>query len=220
MFTEHPSGRIEAVQKKELPSAHGLSLRLLDSGHSILGTMTLTEALRHVEPASHLAHWKEDTYRIIPLRIPDKTELFGCETRGLTQRKKVFKRKGRGKELYLSTTPDPMLLSTILSKAYTFLLRGARVEFHLRQKTDRKLEDMTVDWALENRLHLRPDSILAAMPKGSTMLACPCTVSTEKLPSLMWAVEHKPSLLGGGDATSRAIKQLGTWSPGPAPEAD
>ena len=51
------------------------------------------------------------------------------------------------------------------------LIRRARVEFSLCQKSCPANRIKTMDWALANALHLRPDTTLAAMLVGTTMSA-------------------------------------------------
>ena len=122
----------------------------------------------------------------------------------------MFKRLGRSKDFPLTTTEEPSLLQHQLGKAYGFLLLGSRIEFRLRPKSKPSfLKNKTVDWALEHALHLRPDSILTAMPEGSMMLAKPCTAAEQ--PTLMWGIEHPPSLERVGVRKPKWIYRLGTW---------
>ena len=95
------------------------------------------------------------------------------------------------------------------------------MEFHLHQKSKDR-HNRTVDWALAHCLHLRPDSILAAMPEGTTTLAEPGTSDMsfkKKLPKnidqakshLMWVLEHEEALNRGHAGTPEHIKKLATW---------
>ena len=127
---------------------------------------------------------------------------------------KRTKRAGWSKEFPLTTTEHGGRLQLILSKAYTFLLQGIGVEFCLSQKVKDINKPNTVDWALENAPHLRPDTILSAMPEGSQILVQPCTTTASrrviKHSSVIWSVEHPPSLQKyGGVKTSMTLREAG-----------
>ena len=119
---------------------------------------------------------------------------------------KRMKRAGRSKEFAFTTTEQRGRLQLILSKAYTFLLQGIRVEFCLFQKVKGINKLNTVDWVLKNAPHLRPNTIISAMPEGSKILVQPCTATASKNvmkhSSVIWSVEHPPSLqkYSGNDA--------------------
>lgn len=96
------------------------------------------------------------------------------------------------------------------------------MEFHLHQrsKNTETSPSPTVDWALANCMHLRPDSILAAMPEGTTMLAEPATTDLsfkKKIPKnlqeatsqVMWAVDNEAALKRASVMTPERMKKLG-----------
>lgn len=62
-----------------------------------------------------------------------------------------------------------------------------RVEFHVTVEGD-----CTVEWALENCPHLRPEIILAAMPTGTLVLAPPLADGRTEL---MWALHRARTAL-------------------------
>ena len=222
MFTKRSVGQLETVTKKGLPSANKISFQLLRSGESGKAEfehVTLADALGRITTPAQLDKVKDNLYRLKPLKI--QTRSFGDQIEKKMEPKKIkeFKRAGRGKEFHLTTDDDPAHLTHVLSKSHDFLLSGARVEFHLRQKS-RGNDAKSVDWALTNNLQLRPDSVLASMPKGSTMLAQPCTSPDDRFGSLIWAVEYAPSLLKDGVETPTRIQKMGEWKQKPTVPAE
>ena len=215
MFAKKPNDmQLSSIRRKELPPADMISLELLGVEGKRFGVMTLPQAwdhIRHSETPSHLAQIDSGSYRIQPLKV-DTDEKNLNKQRSTMKR---MKRAGQSKEFPFTTTERSGHLQLILSKAYTFLLQGIRVEFSLSQKTKGINKVNTVDWALENALHLRPDTILSAMPEGSKMLVQPCTAAAAKNvikhSSVIWSVEHPPSLNKYGRPTSNALYKMGQW---------
>ena len=216
LFTKGPTHTLlSTVRRKQLPPAELISLELLGAEGKSFGVMALPRAWEHIklsETPSHLAQIGAGSYRIQPLKVvPDgKTP----KNQGSTMKR--TKRAGRSKEFPFTTTEHAGRLQSILSKAYTFLLQGIRVEFRLSQKVKGRNKVNTVDWALENAPHLRPDTILSAMPEGSQMLVQPCTSTASRNvinhSSVIWSVEHPPSLHKyGGAQTSKSLRKAGQW---------
>lgn len=225
MFQKYDMKMLQDVRAKPIPPADQLSLKLVEKGSDESTIMTLAEALARLEPCSYLVQVKagtEDTpgtYRILKFIGPGIAALnrkIGPNT------KRYYKRSGRSKELPFNTDCPSALLRHRLKLAYGFLLEGSRVEFHLRSKAVARAE--SVDSALRNHLHLRPDAIMAAMPAGTTMLAIPGTTQlpeeelelkpkrfVNKTSDVFWALEHPPALKKWGVVTPHAIKKLGTW---------
>ncbi|KAL2037168.1 hypothetical protein N7G274_010031 [Stereocaulon virgatum] len=210
MFCKYPvHSQLASIRKKKLPSADNTILQLYDISHNHVGTISLSEAFKYIKPGTHLSQSTPQTYQVKPLKNVPKIPQSGLHL-PQKQIQIAYKRKGRSKDIPFVTTDEPSLVRIRLDKAYDLLLQGSRVEFRLRQKTKPKVKDKTIDWALEHALHLRPDSILAAMPEGSTMLAKPCTVDPEN-EVLIWAIEHPPSLKRSNVVTPKAAYELGTW---------
>lgn len=214
MLTKQPLiHQLEMIRKKEIPSGDQLYLRLHDTEENYLGIMTLPQALQRIEPLSYLSQRKRGVYQIKPLRNPNSTELFATEWEKGGRHNKSFNRAGRSKDMPLRTVVTPDRLWQVLSAAYEDLIRGARVEFRLRRRSQRSHpadRTKTVDWALTNALHLRPDTIMAAMPAGTTMLAQPCYVHGGQ-DILMWAMEYPPALKRACASTPAWVKQMGAW---------
>ena len=210
-----PNTLLSTVRKKQLPPAERISLELLDAEGKGFGVLTLPQAWEHIkqsETPSHLAQIGPGLYRIQPLKVVTDEKTLNQQISTM----KRMKRAGRCKEFPFTTTEQGGRLRLILSKAYTFLLQGIRVEFCLSQKVKDVNKLNTVDWALENAPHLRPDTILSAMPKGSQMLVQPCTATASKNvvkhSSVIWSVEHPPSLQKyGGAQTSKTLLKAGQW---------
>ncbi|KAL9640456.1 MAG: hypothetical protein Q9164_000275 [Protoblastenia rupestris] len=197
---DHSAGHKEklgTLRRKSLPSADELTLSLrAPDGHD-LGTKTLRESWEFIQPLNHLQQVEAGVYQITPLKRPVMTAMFGRE-------RKSFTRLGRSKAWHLTTTATPVFVAHVLSKAYEFLLRGARIEMHLKQKVNDN--DHTVDWALCNAMHLRPESLLAAMPNGTIMLTEPCQNPVKKMADLVWAIEYPPAL--ASDRTPKRVHAL------------
>ena len=215
MFTKSPTSmRLSSIRRKELLPADMISLELVNAEGKKLGIMTLPQAwdhIKHSETPSHLAEMDSGSYRIQPLKVETDEKSLNKQRSTM----KRTKRAGRSKEFPFTTTEQGGRLQLILSKAYTFLLQGIRVEFCLSQKVKGINKVNTVDWALENAPHLRPDTILSAMPEGSKMLVQPCTAAASKNvikhSSVIWSVEHPPSLQKYGGITPKALYTLGQW---------
>ena len=69
----------------------------------------------------------------------------------------------------------------------------------------------TVDWAIENSLHLRPDTILRAMPEGTEMLGLPATSKSHMGEELVWVFELPRTLAKAGHTTPAYIKKRAMW---------
>jgi len=212
MFTKNHSERtmLAKIEKVELPSASDASLNLFDTMGHDLGTMTLSQALQQLEPRFHLSRSESlsGRYQIKSLSALKAVDPSSERKKGSPQ----FKRAGKAKEFHLTTGSEPGFLKwAVLSKAYEFLLRGARVEIQLHDPKRNEFSMRTILSALESNLHLRPDAILAAMPEGTIMLAEPCKLAIPGHGSLMWAMEHTSSLEAAGTSTPEIFKQLGTW---------
>lgn len=174
----NPLGRnkLGAFETKNIAQITPVPFQLVDLKGKNLGTKTIAEAVKLVRPFSHLLPVEPTSnqiYRIFPL----KNTLRGREpTR--------FKRLGSGKELHLTTTCEAETVTHFLSKAYEFLSKDYRVEFHLRPKAGMK--SFTVDWALKNCIHLRPELILASMPLGTELFLKPVVDGQQ----IIWALQH------------------------------
>ncbi len=215
MFAKKPNDmQLSSIRRKELPPADTISLELLDAKRNRLGAMTLPQAwehIKHSESPSYLARLDSGLYQIQHLKVD-------IDEKSLNKQRSTMKRPkrlGRSKEFPFTTTEQAGRLQLILRKAYTFLLQGIRVEFCLSQKTKGKNKLDPVDRALENAPHLRPDTILSAMPEGSKMLVQPCTAAASKSvikhSSVIWSVEHPPSLQKFGTPTPKALYEMGEW---------
>ena len=217
---------LEHVRKKMYPAADQVSLKLLEKGKTTPITVTLSEALARFEPFSYLVQTKPGTeetpgtYRFLKFNDPESNR--NPKKKG-PMSNKYYKRKGRSKETHLLTDCPAALLRHRLKLAYGFLLEGSRMEFHLRSKANARAE--SVDSALRNHLHLRPDTILAAMPPGTTMLAVPATTQppdkelereskffANKTSDVFWALEYQPALKRLNVVTPGWVKKLGTWT--------
>lgn len=225
LFNKEPKSLYElaSIVKAKYPPADQLSLTLLNGPGNKPSTMTLSEALNNLQPCLYLTQTEEASearpgvYRIKRFKPPDvlkKSRKVGPDST------KYYKRDGRGKECYFTTDCTASYLSHQLSLAYNFLLEGSRMEFHLRQRSKNKRQ--TVDWALSHRFDLRPESILAAMPPGTTMLALPGVHGPSpegrrpknriKIDEVFWALENTDALEITKGRTPKKIKELGTWS--------
>ena len=208
MFDKFPyHEHLANISRKQLPPAKDFSL--LDVNEKEVRIVTLSQALniiRGSETPAYLAQVKPDLYQIKPIGKVTKTK-----------GQLSFKRSGRSKDLPLTTTVDPQRLQYIMDKAYDFLLQGCRLEMILRQGTKNRMKSYTVDWALENAPHLRPDTILAAMPNNSKMLVQPCNAfkmgkSPQIQSTVTWAIEHPPSLKRFGLVTPEKLYRMGEWT--------
>lgn len=210
--------QLATVTRKIYPRAEEISLKLVDGGRDEVATMTLSQALQRLKPLDYLAEAGPKVYRIQTFPDPGPVKVLEHVS---GHAYKPWTRAGRGKELHLTTSCTPEFLRHVLAISYKYVLEGTRMEFHLHQKAKGK-GDRTVDWALANCMHLRPDSILAAMPEGTTMLAEPAVtdLSFKKRPpknlkeatsQVMWAVENREVLKRADAATPKSVKKLGKW---------
>lgn len=216
---EIASRQLSSLKKKSFPRPHEVSLKLSEKGSNQTTIMTLSEALTRLGPCTYLtkagAQPGEDdspgVYRIEQFPEPPKDK-------GTS--KGYYKRSGRAKEIHLTTACTPSTLRHNLILAYKFLSGGSRLEVHLHQLRGNKAD--SVDRALTHSLHLRPDTIFAAMPPDTTMLALPATSDFShrgKLPpninrgtaELMWAMENGVALQHANAPTNKKIKMLGQW---------
>lgn len=215
--------QLATVTRKTFPQADEVSLKLIDDKSGKRTTMTLSQALQRVKPLSYLAEAGPGEYRIRTFPDPSPVPPIK-EVKGINKSYKPFMRAGRGKEAHLTTSCGPTFLHHSLRIFYKVLLQGARMEIHLHRKSvkARKPDDHPVDWALAHCLHLRPDSILAAMPWGTTILAHPCTSNLsfkkrmphnveETTSQVMWAMENQAALHRQGANTPIYVKQQGKW---------
>ena len=219
------SRQLSSLKKKIYPRADEVSLRLLEKGSNKTTTMKLSEALGRLGPCTYLtkvgvqARGDDSTgvYRIE--QFPDP-EVVQQPKKKKAPSKGYYKRYGRGKEVHLTTACAPGNLRHRLILCYKFLLEGSRMEVHLREPQGNKAD--SVDWALAHSLHLRPDTILAAMPRDTTMLALPATTDFShraKMPAsakrgtseVMWAMENKVALVRARVSTPSKVKVLGLW---------
>ena len=247
LWTRHlpiSSDQLDSITKKAYPHAKKVSLKLLEGPGNGATTMTLSEALKRLEPCSYLAQVeKHEAYRIQKFpdpksgprpKGPEGPEVgphpppkYNEEYPGRPYHTfdTYYKRRGLSKEIHFNTASCTAgFLRHRLTLAYRFLLDGTRVEIHLHPTSLKETD--TVDWALEHSLHLRPDSILAAMPKGTTMLVLPCCTDMSfkrKVPKkakkvelsksvVMWAMENAGAVWDiHKTSTPQEIERIGKW---------
>ncbi len=175
LFSKSPRGKSIALRGKSLPTIEN-EVRLENGkGRTIATVKTIARLVEHLGPLSYLEKVPSENhlYTIVPLK-----------TFRPSKKQDQFKRAGNGKELYITTSSDLLSIKHNVSKAYDFLSKGYRVEFHVRPRSNNRVQ--TIDWALQNALHLRPEVIQAAMPKGTKILIPPFRDGT----ALIWALEH------------------------------
>ena len=223
---------LNACQLKHLPSPAGIKLRLKAGPDLPSERLTLSEAQACLKPLHHLnlsAHRhvatdkkiflrKNKTYEILPLTLPTD---FVPKILKNTPQRHVYDSSdgfpdeghhaGRGRQVHLTVYLPPKHLARSLKMAYTCLLQGCRVEFHLHRKSDDLRVQNTVDWVLKHSLHLRPDVILMAMPEGTEMLALPATIKSPMGEELVWALELPEALSKAGCRTPKHIKNRAQW---------
>lgn len=217
IFAEFASEKLTDVRKKPIPPANKVGLNLYASDSKKIGPMTLANALPLIKPYTHLSPFQEEpaasNFQIKPLKSVSRQKSPRAE-------KRTFKRAGRSKEFHLTTDCSLTYLRHVLSTAYDFLLQGARIEFVLHEKYKNVRDGVGPDVALEHCSHLRPDTILRAMPEGTIMLAHPCIVQEMQsqnakgdgsAPPLMWALEHEPSMRRF-EPTPKWIKKMAAWN--------
>ena len=225
LFCQADVAMLENVRKKTYPTADQLSLKLVknDEGETI--TLTLSEALARFNPFTCLVPTKPGTKK-----TPGTYSFFEFPNPALSQDPKIkgpltrryYKRRGRSKEIHLNTDFSATTLSHQVQLAYGFLQEGSRIEVHLRSKAEASAE--SVDSALKHRLHLRPDTILAAMPPGTTMLAIPATLQPpeeeprraskfeiNKTSDVFWAMENRRALRRTQIFTPSRLREVGKW---------
>ena len=217
----HAAAQLASLQRKVYPDVKDVSLRLFEDNDTKKdpSTMTLSEALKSLKPCSYLKELEIGTetkpggYCISSFPDPQANKPL---KKRMNLPPMYYKNAGRSKEIHLRTTNDGQLLRHYLILAYNFLLEGSRVEFHLHQRTSQGVG--TVDWALAHCMSLRPDSILAAMPEGTSMLALPVTTNLSfktrmprnahlKTSTVMWAMENGEALKRHSAITPKKIKQ-------------
>ena len=180
LFTKTPTDKLIGLPRKKLPDVTNKKFQLLDHQTRKTAVITLSDAVKLIQPLTYLCNISRipdgPLYTIRPLKViklPPKSKA------------PKFKWAGRAKEIHLTTVTPRDHLEHILSIAYDFLLKGQRVAFHLKPRSSTKTK--TVDWALQNCMQLRPECMLASMPKGTTVLAEPIIDGTQ----IVWAVECK-----------------------------
>ena len=216
---KHADKQLSSITRKTYPSADDLSLALYEDASGQVTTVTLTEALRRVRVRSYsfLAQEEPGIYRI---KTYAKREP-GEPIRSARISYKPWKRAGRGKESHLTTVCTPQFLRHSLGNSCKYLLEGSRMEFHLHQEKQDK-RGRTTDWALTHQLHLRPDSILAAMPEGTRIFAQPATTDLSFKPRIsknyemaisqvMWGMENVPALTRVKANTPHLIMNRAAW---------
>lgn len=187
--------QLASLKRVTYPRADEVSLKLVEKGNDEVATMTLSQALQRLKPRSYLAKAGPGAYCIETFPDPGPQKVLTVTKPSY----KPYTRAGRGKETHVSTSCTPQLLRHYLRTSYSYLLQGARMEYHLHQNVKEKTR--TVAWALAHCLDLRPESILAAMPEGTTMLGDPVVtdLSFKTRPSknperaksqMMWIMEN------------------------------
>ena len=211
--------QLDSLTRKIFPSADDMSLALYEDASGQVATVTLTEALQRVRLRSYsfLAQEEPGIYRIKTYLKREPSEPI----RSAKISHKPWKRAGRGKEAHLTTCCTPQFLRHVLGNSCKYLLEGSRMEFHLHQERKDK-QKRTTDWALTHCLHLRPDSILAAMPEGTRIFAQPATTDLSfkrrisknyemAVSQVMWGMENVGALTRAHAKTSRHILHRATW---------
>jgi hypothetical protein len=184
LFTNTVAGRLAKLEGKALPSLEN-DVRLQDrKGKTIATVRSMDSLVSHLEPFSYLRKLPSEkpVYRIVQLMKFPSSQKRSAE----------FKRAGTGKELHVTTTSSDGTWKHTVSKAHEFLSKGWRVEFHVRPIIKNKVN--TIDWALRNALHMRPEVITAAMPEGTQVLMPPVQDGTE----LLWVLDHEKNRLKAG----------------------
>ena len=220
--------QLNSLSRKIYPSADHISVALFYDDSGQVATMTLTEVLQRVrlKPYSFLAQEEPEIYRI-------KTYIKREPAEPIRSHKinhKPWKRAGRGKESHLTTACTPQFLRHVLGNSCKYLLEGSRMEFHLHQESKDK-QNRTTDWALTHCLHLRPDSILAAMPEGTRIFAQPATTDLSHktrlsknypmaLSQVMWAMENVDALRRAHNGTSQRILDRAAWPERASPKEE
>lgn len=232
---------LNACQPKDLSSPTSIELNLVSAATTHPERLTLSELKDRLKPLHHLnlsthhvspsddlyvcAEYKKlyltnKTYHIKPLKIPkdftpnvlpDKSVDHSKRRRGKPTIRHHFPHAGRGRQIHLTITSPPPHLALLLARAYCFLLQGCRIEFHLHQKSKDKQVENNLDWALEHCLHLRPDVIMKAMPKGTEMLVLPAVSKSTALQELVWALELPEALSKAGARTPEHVKKKARW---------
>lgn len=183
-----PRNKVKSLPRKTLPIVEWKCFRLRKEKNAAPIVVTLSQALKLIRPSTYLANTSPSSrnprYTILPL----KQAAF----KKTPEQRKRGKLGAQTKEFHLRPSCSPPHIAQVMSKSYAFILEGYRVEFHLRGPAPAKENEdySTVDWALKNSMHLRPESILAAMPEGTTYLMEPVTDGDE----IIWALEHKEHL--------------------------
>ena len=175
LFSKVPTGRLSTLPKKELPLEIEKVQFQDNKGNGFATATNIANVVKQVQPFSYLE------------KVPSESLLYKVSQLKKyppSKKRDAFKRSGQGRELCLTTTCSTDDLRHKLSKAYEFLSKGWRVEFHLRPKSNNR--EYTIDWAMNNAVHLRPEVICAAMPAGSIKLLPPIQDGTQ----MIWILEH------------------------------
>lgn len=219
IFTKDSNKYLTKIKKMSIRPPYKVLLNILGPRGSDLGQMTLQSAFSLIEPLNYLAavHTKSDLpyFQIKPLKplqdLPENQPVS----------KKQLKRAGHGVEFHLTTDTPATYLPHVLNKACQNLLQGNRIQFALHQRRSKGVLPTPIAIALKNCPHLRPDTILRAMPEGTTILAQPCIFPESKArkgkranlePPLLWIIEHQPSLVSAGLSTPGWVRAMAQWN--------
>lgn len=184
--------QIDHLRLRTLPKPSDIRTSLFDPETKKVQHLQLKKVIRLIKSGTYLAQSgfpNDSTFRVYDLGMPESPN----------PSKKRLKREGHGREIRLITICDAKYLRISLRRAHNFLQSGDRVEFHLRVTNNKGKEakSQLIDATLHKRPDLRPDVILAAMPKGTTMLARPCTKVGEDTQMLAWAMQLRKALPAG-----------------------
>ena len=193
MFSKVPHPHIKNLPLKPISDIELASCRLTSSTPNEHPSMAmLSDLLGRIQPLQYLQFKLpagvetirlEDAthyiYSIKELQLPNRTP------KQINARQK---RRGRSKEVHITTSLHPLAFKHMLCTACALVEEGKRVEFHLRSKSGEKA--LTVDWALRNLPYLRPDVILRSMPEGAVIIVPPMENIAKQ--ELIWAVSKRP----------------------------
>ncbi len=163
LSTKTPTGTFLALPKQELPQIEN-EVHIRDrQGIATAIASSIAQVLQYLKPLSYLRKESSEA------QLYGVGQLRRFPPHGTKQRR--FMRAGHDTEIHLTTTCSMSVLRDKLSKAYDILLNGCKIEFHVRPLPKDKKH--TLDWALKNALHLRPETIMAAMPAGTKQVVDP-----------------------------------------------
>ena len=195
IFAPRPSYQLDKLRTKIISDIELAPCKLVESpSGSEDSIVTLHELLPMIQPFHYLeaegpqgsTEIKAEEVANLRYKIVELPVWSGPWSR---QKDKKHKRLGSSKEIHLTTSLRPGAFKHFLGVAAYILQKRDRVEFHLRAKRGNKA--MTVDWALQNLPHLRPEVILRSMPEGTSVFIPP--VVNKKLEELIWAFSNKES---------------------------